>query len=90
MQYRVQPSFLEDFDQLPEEIKKKVRNVLRLFPENTRHPSFESHRIRGTKNPKRFEGYVDKKYRFTFHYEKNLLVFRRVGDHSIVDIESRG
>jgi mRNA-degrading endonuclease YafQ of YafQ-DinJ toxin-antitoxin module len=90
MHYRVQESFWEDFDQLPAEIKKKVRKVLRLFPENTRYPSFETHRIKGTRSPKRFEGYVDKKYRFTFHYEKNKLVFRRVGDHSIVDIESRG
>lgn len=90
MQYRILDTFWDDYNQLPEDIKKKVDKVLRIFPANPKHPSFKSHTIKGTKNPKRFEGYVDKKYRFTFVYEKNTIVFRRVGDHSIINIEARG
>lgn len=89
MQIRFQDSFWEDYKKLPKSIQKKVDKAVRIFPENRRHPSFASHKIKGTKNPTILECYLGKKYRFTFHYEGDFIVFRRVGDHSIIKIESR-
>ena len=43
----------------------------------------------GTKNPKLFEGYLDVEYRFTFHYEEDTIVYRRIGSQSVIDEEAR-
>jgi hypothetical protein len=70
-------------------MKKRARKAFELFKENPRHPAFETHPIRGTNNPKIIEGYLTKGYRFTFHYEDDIVVFRRIGKHDIVDQEAR-
>jgi hypothetical protein len=37
--------------------------------------------------PDVWEGRVDIHYRFTFHYEDDLCVFRNIGPHTIVERE---
>jgi mRNA-degrading endonuclease RelE of RelBE toxin-antitoxin system len=88
MKYERSKNFRRDFRKLPQHIQQKVLKALLLFEENPRHPSLQTHIIRGAGNPKVFEGYVDRNYRFTFHYEDDTVVFRRVGPHSIIDQES--
>ena len=39
--------------------------------------------IRGL--PGVWEGRIDIRYRFTFHYEEDLCVFRNIGPHSILE-----
>jgi len=34
-----------------------------------------------------WEGRIDVSYRFTFHYEDDLCVFRNIGPHAIVERE---
>lgn len=89
MAHKPTQRFWEDYRRLPDDIKKKARKAFRLFSQNPRHPSLETHYIRGTNNPKVYEGYIDRGYRFTFHYEEDAVVYRRIGPHSIVDEESR-
>lgn len=89
MKHRALKSFWKDYEKLPEELKEKARKAFFLFKENPRHQSFQTHHIKGTGNPKIFEGYLDKGYRFTFHYEDDAAVFRRIGPHSIIDEEER-
>jgi mRNA-degrading endonuclease YafQ of YafQ-DinJ toxin-antitoxin module len=92
MKYKSTRKFQEDYQKLTPELKEKAKKVFRLFQDNPRHPSLQTHSIRGTKNPKIFEGYVDRNsgYRFTFHYEEDTVVFRRIGPHKIIDKEARG
>jgi mRNA-degrading endonuclease RelE of RelBE toxin-antitoxin system len=85
MIYKASKQFWKDYQELPPEIQKKAKNAFSQFKANPRHPSLETHPIRGTRNPKIFEGYITKSYRFTFHYDVDSVVFRRIGDHSIID-----
>ena len=89
MQYKYAESFRRDYRKLPEDIKAKASKALKLFAENSRHPSLKTHKIKGTKNPTVFEGYIDAGYRFTFHYEEDAVVYRRIGLHKIIDEEAR-
>ena len=91
MRYILTEKFRRDLKQLPDEVRKKARKAIELFKENQRHPSLQTHKILGTSNPTKFEGYIDRKrgYRFTFHYEDDAVVFRRAGPHSIIDEEAR-
>ncbi|PXF56121.1 MAG: hypothetical protein C4B57_01365 [Deltaproteobacteria bacterium] len=53
----------------------------------TSHPSLRVKRIQGTKN--RREGSIAMKYRFTFQFLENGLIFRAIGTHDILDGESQ-
>lgn len=85
MRYITAEAFEKAFRSLPEEIKKKVRKAFILFKENPRHPSLQVKKIKGTQGV--FEGRIDRRYRFTFHYEGDAVVFRNVGPHDIVKDE---
>jgi hypothetical protein len=50
--------------------------------ENTRHPSLQTHPVRGHKGV--FEAYVDKKNRVTFHYHEGRIVLRKHCNHDIL------
>lgn len=89
MEYKYLQSFRDDYKKLPPQIQERVKKALELFEQNQRHPSLQTHPIRGTSNPKIFEGYISKSYRFTFHYGEDSIIFRRVGPHNVVDQESR-
>lgn len=89
MEYKTTKSFWEDYKALPPELQEKAKKNFELFKENPRHPSLQTHQIRGTDNPKIFEGYLDKGYRFTFEYGEDSVIFRRIGPHSIIDEEAR-
>lgn len=89
MEFKTTKSFWRDYRNLTPELKERARKSFELFKENPQHPSFQTHIIKGTNNPKIFEGYLDKGNRFTFHYEEDCIVFRRIGPHNIVDKEAR-
>ena len=82
-------SFWQDYRDLLEDIKKKARKSFRLFKAVPRHTSFHTHKILDANNPVIFEGYIDKSYRFTFHYEADAIVYNSIGKHKIIDQESR-
>jgi len=46
------------------------------------HPSVRVKKIQGTHD--RWEGSVTMKYRFTFHFEADTVVFRSIGTHAIL------
>jgi len=70
---------------LPREIQAKAAKAFVLFKENPRHPSLGVKRVQGL--PGVWEGRIDVSYRFTFHYEDDLCVFRNIGPHAIVERE---
>jgi len=86
MKYARTERFKKAAAKLPPEIQEKVAKAFRLFKENPRHPSLGVKRIQGM--PDVWEGRIDRNYRFTFHYEGDVCVFRNIGPHSIIEREA--
>ena len=83
MKYRRTAQFKSAFERLPLEVKEKAYKAFLLFQQNPHHPSLFVKQIRGL--PGVWEGRIDIRYRFTFHYEEDFCVFRNIGPHSILD-----
>ena len=75
--------FKKEYNKLPKEIQKAFDEKLSLFLKQTSHPSLRVKRIQGTKN--RWEGSITMKYRFTFEFLENGLIFRTIGTHDILN-----
>jgi hypothetical protein len=61
-----------------------IAKCVHLLGSNPRHPGLQTHRVRGTDNPKVFEAYVDKKNRVTFHWDGGKIVLRNNCNHDIL------
>lgn len=75
-------SFKKDYQELPANIQKLFDNKIRLFMENTGHPSFRVKKMKAHKN--RWEASLNIFYRFTFEIHKEHYLFRRIGPHDTV------
>ncbi|MEI2691049.1 MAG: DNA helicase [Anaerolineae bacterium] len=71
--------FRKAYRALPPDIQAKTQKALRFLDENPRHPSLQVSKIRGTKDI--YEGRVDIKYRFSFHFDRENKVLRNVDNH---------
>jgi mRNA-degrading endonuclease RelE of RelBE toxin-antitoxin system len=80
--YQFSRGFKKEYDNLPKEIQKAFDEKLSLFLKQTSHPSLRVKRIQGTKN--RWEGSITMKYRFTFEFLKDGVLFRAIGTHDIL------
>ena len=58
--------------------------TVKRLGDNPRHPSLQTHLVRGTKNPKVFEAYVDMKNRVTWHWDEGTIVLRNHCNHEIL------
>jgi len=74
--------FKKEYTNLPKEIQKTFDQKLQLFLKDISHPSLRVKQIQGTKN--RWEGSVTMKYRFTFQFLKDGVLFRAIGTHDIL------
>ena len=74
--------FEEDYDALPEKIKRLVDRKLALLLQNPRHPSL---RIKKMNDPRNiWEGRITRSHRFTFQIEGDCCILRRIGAHDIL------
>lgn len=80
--YRFSDRFKKQYNALPREIQKAFQEKLDLLLADRRHPSLRVKKIQGVEN--RWEGSVTMKYRFTFHFDEEVLVFRAIGTHDIL------
>ena len=78
--------FKKEYNNLPKEIQKAFDEKLSLLLKQTSHPSLRVKQIQGTKN--RWEGSITMKYRFTFEFLENGLIFRAIGTQDILKKES--
>ncbi len=85
--YQFSKRFKKEYNNLPKEIQKAFDQKLQLFLQEMSHPSLRVKRIQGTKT--RWEGSVTMKYRFTFEFLENGLIFRAIGTHDILNRESQ-
>ena len=79
--------FKKEYSNLPKEIQKTFDRKLKLLLQDMSHPSPRVKMIQGTKN--RWEGSVTMKYRFTFEFLENGLIFRTIGTHDILNRSSQ-
>ena len=75
--------FKQNYQDLPWTIQKRFDKQLKLFLENSEHPSLRIHRYKSEFDV--WEVYVTMKYRFTFSITERAIVFRNIGSHVIVD-----
>lgn len=84
--YRFSHRFKKQYKKLPVEIREAFKEKLSLFLNDMPHSSLRVKRIQGVEN--RWEGSITMKYRFTFHFEADTVVFRVIGTHDILLRES--
>jgi len=80
--YRFTKTFKKQYKKLPKEIQAAFDKKLALFLEDMAHPSLRVKRIQGTAD--RWEGSISMKYRFTFQYSHDIVIFRSIGTHDII------
>ena len=80
--YRFSKPFKKQYQALPKDIQQTFNEKLRLFLEDTSHPSLRVKKIQGTKDI--WEASITMKYRFTFHFEADAVIFRAIGTHDIL------
>ena len=84
--YRFSNKFKKQYKSLPYEIRQVFNEKLALFLNDMLHPSLRVKKIKGVQN--RWEGSITMKYRFTFHFDEDIVVFRTIGTHDILMRES--
>ena len=67
---------------LPQDIRLRLREKLRLLAENPGHPSLRLKRMPGREGI--WEMSVTMKYRVTFEYVGNKIMLRKIGPHDIL------
>ncbi len=85
MRFLVLRTFQDDYRRLPRGIQKQFDKSIRLFEANPRHPSLRVKRMKGTQGI--WEASVTLSYRFTFNWESDLIILRRIGTHDILQKE---
>jgi mRNA-degrading endonuclease RelE of RelBE toxin-antitoxin system len=80
--FRFSNRFKKQYKSLPHEIRQALNEKLTLFITDMLHPSLRIKKIQGVQN--RWEGSITMKYRFTFHFDEDTVVFRTIGTHDIL------
>ena len=80
--FRFSNRFKKQYKSLPHEIRQVFNEKLTLFITDMLHPSLRIKKIQGVQN--RWEGSITMKYRFTFHFDEDTVVFRTIGTHDIL------
>ncbi len=74
--------FLKQFKKLPQEVRHIWVNKLELFLKDFRHPSLRIKKMKGHRNI--WELLITMEFRATFELFNQKIVFRKIGDHSIL------
>jgi mRNA interferase RelE/StbE len=85
--YRFTRRFKKAYQKLPADIQQAFDQKLILLMKDISHPSLRIKQIQGAGN--RWEGSVTMKYRFTFQWDRDVLIFRAIGTHAILSRESK-
>ena len=82
MKIKTANRFEKDFDDLSEDVKRRVIKKLGMFQQNPKHPSLRTKPVKGTKVVWEFTTSDD--YRVTFQRDGADVILRRVGTHRIL------
>lgn len=78
--------FKRDYAKLPPHIQQALDKALIFFFSHERYPSLRIKKLPGTSI---WYGRLTRGYRFTFQYQDNCVMLRRVGTHKILDNERK-
>lgn len=81
--YQFSKRFKKEYKNLPIKIQKVFDKKLALFLKDLSHPSLRVKRIQGTND--QWEGSITMKYRFTFEFLQDVVLFRTIGTHDILE-----
>lgn len=87
MRYRRASTFLDDLENLPQELQLLIKEKFALFKTDQGHNSLKIRKMRGKNDI--WEGHITEGYVFTFSRERDsetneeIITFRRVGKHSV-------
>jgi hypothetical protein len=81
---RIPHSFAKELDKKEAKLAAAISEAVNRLAENPRHQSLQTHPVQGTKNPRIFEAYVDRKNRVTFHWDDDAIVLRAHCNHDIL------
>jgi len=78
--------FLDQLEQLADDVKKQSKKAIRYLSVNPRHSSLQTHKVSGIQGEyggEIFEAYVTMKYRMTWEYGpgKNEITLRNIDNH---------
>jgi hypothetical protein len=74
--------FKRELERKPVALQAAILECVQRLSENTRHPSLQTHPLRGIRGV--FEAYVDMANRITFHYDGPTIVMRKHCNHDIL------
>ena len=83
--FRFTPRFEKSLADMPDNVIELFEKKLPLFLEDMHHPSFRTKKIQGFRNPYIWEASLTMGYRFTFQIDKDVIVFRHIGKHEILE-----
>lgn len=79
--------FKRDYVGLPPEARQAFDKAIKFFLANPRHPSLQTKKLPHTSI---WYARLSRGYRFTFEYNKDVVILRRVGTHDILNKERKG
>jgi hypothetical protein len=71
--------FIQNYENLPEAIRRKVDKTILILDTDFRYPGLHSHPVQGVLGI--YEAYVDRKYRLTFNRDGENIILRNVDNH---------
>ena len=75
-------NFVREYRKLPQQIQKATDKQLGLLLSNPQHTSLNSKKMQDPRNI--WEGRMTESYRFTFQFEGDTYLMRKVGTHDIL------
>jgi len=76
-------TFSKLYRKLPQELKERVKDTLKLLQSNPSHPSLRHKKMEGQKDI--FEVSVTMNYRITYQKIDTVAYLRKVGTHNILN-----
>jgi hypothetical protein len=81
---RIPEVFTAALDAKEAELAGAIARCVHKLGANPRSPGLQTHPVQGTRNPKVFEAYVDKKNRVTWHWDGGTIVLLAHCNHDIL------
>lgn len=78
------PSFVRDYQRLPQHLQRRFDRALEFLLAKLRHPSLQASKMEGQRAPEGrdiWEARVTEGYRSTFVIDGNTYILRHVGPH---------
>lgn len=82
MEIQATQTFIRLYRKLPDPVKKKTRQVLRLLQENPQHNSLGHKKMAAQESI--YEIRVSRNYRITYQLDGDIAILRKIGTHDLL------